>query len=44
MNAKDLENQVKAEAAEEAVEAVTEETVTEETVETENEELEVKEQ
>ena len=39
MNAKDLENQVKAEAAEEAVEAVTEETVTEETVETENSEV-----
>ena len=39
MNAKDLENQVKAEAAEEAVEAVTEETVTEETAETESSEV-----
>ena len=34
MNAKDLENQVKAEAAEETAEAATEETMAEETVET----------
>ena len=39
MNAKDLENQVKTEAAEEAAEVVAEETVAEETVETETSEV-----
>ena len=39
MNAKDLENQVKADAVEETAEAVTEETVTEDAVETESSEV-----